>query len=103
MAIIRGKSIDATRNTENIASGISGKHQPVPGDRRKGHCLATQGVADCDVPYLRAICCIDRDHVRVSRAAEQPAAVKRDSPVHIQWSRGKMNPAAPQIRTYIPL
>ena len=69
---IRGKSIDATGNSEIIASGVSDEHQPVPGDRRQRHCLATQGVADCDVPYLRAISCIDRDHVGVPGAPEQP-------------------------------
>src|SRR5207248_858485 len=51
-------------------------------------CLATQGVADCDVPYQPAIVCIDRDHMSVPGSAEQPAIVKRHTPVHVQWSRG---------------
>ncbi len=76
-----------TRDAGLVAARVADEHEPVRGDRRHRHRHARYLHRDLVIPKRVAVLRVEREHVRVGRAPEQPPVRVRESAMHRERRR----------------
>ncbi len=70
-----------------IAAGVADEHETVRRDRRHGHRHTRHPHVDLVIPQRVAVVRVERQHVRVRGAAEQPPVEIREAAMHAERGR----------------